>query len=209
MLRQRIPRQQIPNFNQRPSVRVETRFGASSARSKWQLRAKVVGNGLTDKSKCPSNENAHSRRFLCFRRSRLDFLGAAHPRTFLLAGKLNTAPATSIGQRQMVDHSHGSDCRSARFRLLKLGHYLPHARIADSSSTKQSTFHLHAQRNAFRHHDARQQSRSFAPENPRLTEIAQVHGCFSSQSFWKAGSERKGSQIGSSLNSAGVTGSRP
>jgi hypothetical protein len=32
------------------------------------------------------------------------------------------------------------------------------------------------------------------------------HGCFSSQSFWKAGSERKGSQIGSSLRRAGVTG---
>ena len=32
--------------------------------------------------------------------------------------------------------------------------------------------------------------------------------CFSSQSFWKAGSLRKGSQIGSSLNSAGVTGAR-
>jgi len=93
-----------------------------------------------DKSKSPSNENAHSRRFLCFRRSRLDFLGAAHPRTFLLAGKLNTAPATSIGQRQMVDHSHGSDCRSARFRLLKLGHYPPHARIADSSSKNAVNF---------------------------------------------------------------------
>src|SRR5439155_2285569 len=31
------------------------------------------------------------------------------------------------------------------------------------------------------------------------------HGCFSSQSFWKAGSVRKGSQIGSSLRRAGVT----
>ena len=30
--------------------------------------------------------------------------------------------------------------------------------------------------------------------------------CFSSQSFWKAGSERKGSQIGSSLRRAGVIG---
>ena len=29
-------------------------------------------------------------------------------------------------------------------------------------------------------------------------------GCFSSQSFWKAGSERKGSQSGSSLRRAGV-----
>src|SRR5882724_1096233 len=32
------------------------------------------------------------------------------------------------------------------------------------------------------------------------------HGCFSWQSFWKAGSARKGSQIGSSLRRAGVTG---
>jgi hypothetical protein len=31
------------------------------------------------------------------------------------------------------------------------------------------------------------------------------HGCFSSQSFWKRGSPRNGSQIGSSLRSAGVT----
>ena len=31
------------------------------------------------------------------------------------------------------------------------------------------------------------------------------YGCFSSQSFWKAGSERNGSQIGSSLRRAGVT----
>jgi len=29
--------------------------------------------------------------------------------------------------------------------------------------------------------------------------FAHVHGCFSSQSFWKAGSPRNGSQIGSSL----------
>ena len=35
-----------------------------------------------------------------------------------------------------------------------------------------------------------------------------VHGCFSSQSFWKAGSTRKGSHIGSSLESAGVIGVR-
>src|SRR4029450_3586189 len=31
-------------------------------------------------------------------------------------------------------------------------------------------------------------------------------GCFSSQSFWKAGSARKGSHIGSNLRSAGVIG---
>jgi hypothetical protein len=35
---------------------------------------------------------------------------------------------------------------------------------------------------------------------------ASLHGCFSSQSFWKAGSERKGSQSGSSLRRAGVIG---
>jgi hypothetical protein len=29
----------------------------------------------------------------------------------------------------------------------------------------------------------------FANWNQSLTEIAQVHGCFSTQSFWKAGSE--------------------
>ena len=51
-----------------------------------------------------------------------------------------------------------------------------------------------------------EQSRSFACENRRLTEIAPVHGCFSSQSFWKAGSARNGSQIGSSFKSAGVMG---
>ncbi len=33
-----------------------------------------------------------------------------------------------------------------------------------------------------------------------------LHGCFSSQSFWKAGSLRNGSQIGSSFKSAGVMG---
>ena len=38
--------------------------------------------------------------------------------------------------------------------------------------------------------------------------VARVHGCFSSQSFWKAGSERKGSQSGSSLRRAGVIGVR-
>jgi hypothetical protein len=42
--------------------------------------------------------------------------------------------------------------------------------------------------------------------NPRVTEITWVHGFFSSQSFWKAGSARKGSQSGSSLRRAGVTG---
>ena len=49
---------------------------------------------------------------------------------------------------------------------------------------------------AFRRSDARQQSRSFARWNQSLTEIAQVHGCFSSQSFWKRGSLRNGSQNG-------------
>ena len=54
----------------------------------------------------------------------MDFLGTPYPRTFLLAGGFNTAPATSIGQRQMVDHSHGSDSRPACFRLFKLGYHL-------------------------------------------------------------------------------------
>ena len=81
----------------------------------------------------------------------------------------------------------------------------PQAQIADSSSRNASAFLLRAQRNAFPRRDARLQSGSFACRNPRLTEIARVHGCFSSQSFWKAGSERKGSQSGSSLKSAGVT----
>ena len=43
----------------------------------------------------------------------------------------------------------------------------------------------------------------------RLTGIAQIHGCFSSQSFWKAGSARNGSQSGSSLRRAGVIGAGP
>jgi hypothetical protein len=40
----------------------------------------------------------------------------------------------------------------------------------------------------------------------QVMSSSQHQGCFSWQSFWKAGSERKGSQIGSSLRSAGVTG---
>src|SRR5262249_38832438 len=36
-----------------------------------------------------------------------------------------------------------------------------------------------------------------------------LHGCFSSQSFWNAGSLRKGSQIGSSPRSAGVMRAGP
>jgi hypothetical protein len=35
--------------------------------------------------------------------------------------------------------------------------------------------------------------------------LAQVHGCFSWQSFWKRGSERNGSQYGLSPRRAGVT----
>src|SRR5436309_15443908 len=35
---------------------------------------------------------------------------------------------------------------------------------------------------------------------------ARVHGCFSSQSFWKRGSFRSGSNMGSSRSSAGVSG---
>jgi hypothetical protein len=36
-------------------------------------------------------------------------------------------------------------------------------------------------------------------------KVREVYGFFSSQSFWKAGSDRKGSQSGSSLKRAGVT----
>jgi hypothetical protein len=79
-------------------------------------------------------------------------------------------------------------------------------RMADSSSTNVANFSL-----------ARTEPLSVAAMcigNPdrspvgiqRLTGIAQVHGCFSSQSFWKRGSLRSGSNIGSSLNSAGVSG---
>jgi len=39
-----------------------------------------------------------------------------------------------------------------------------------------------------------------------IIRVIRVYGCFSSQSFWKAGSARNGSQIGSSLRRAGVTG---
>jgi hypothetical protein len=66
----------------------------------------------------------------------------------------------------------------------------------------QLTFHPLAQRIAFRRHNVRLQFRSFARWNQSLTEIAQVHGFFSSQSFWKAGSGRKGSHCGWSLRSA-------
>src|SRR4029453_5676572 len=37
---------------------------------------------------------------------------------------------------------------------------------------------------------------------------SRLHGFFSSQSFWKAGSARKGSQIGSSRKIDGVRGAR-
>src|SRR6202035_5075760 len=70
------------------------------------------------------NENAYSCQFLYLWWSGLDFLGTPYPRTFLLAVRFNTASATSIGQRQMVDRSHGSNSRSACFRLFKLGHHL-------------------------------------------------------------------------------------
>src|SRR5262245_57487362 len=36
-----------------------------------------------------------------------------------------------------------------------------------------------------------------------------VHGCFSSQSFWKRGSFRSGSNMGSSRSNAGVSGMFP
>src|SRR5262249_7219002 len=35
-------------------------------------------------------------------------------------------------------------------------------------------------------------------------DVPRIHGCFSSQSFWKRGSPRNGSQAGWSLRSAGV-----
>jgi serine/threonine protein kinase len=46
-----------------------------------------------------------------------------------------------------------------------------------------------------------------APEQGlrRRLELYLVYGCFSSQSFWKAGSERKGSQIGFTLRPCTVT----
>ena len=47
---------------------------------------------------------------------------------------------------------------------------------------------------------------SIETEPVRASFSKRIHGCFSSQSFWKAGSVRKGSQIGSSLRRAGVTG---
>jgi hypothetical protein len=40
-------------------------------------------------------------------------------------------------------------------------------------------------------------------------KAVEIHGWFSSQSFWKAGSTRNGSQSGSSLRSAGVIGAQP
>src|SRR5204862_4983485 len=49
-------------------------------------------------------------------------------------------------------------------------------------------------------------------ENPfSLSSLSSVklHGCFSSQIFWKRGSPRKGSQNGSSLRRAGVIGAGP
>jgi hypothetical protein len=73
-----------------------------------------------------------------------------------------------------------------------------------SSCNKRSQPIIRLQRNAFHRHNARLQSRSFARWNPQLTGIEQVHGGFSSQSFWKAGSPRKGSHCGWSLRSAGV-----
>src|SRR5436190_334917 len=42
-----------------------------------------------------------------------------------------------------------------------------------------------------------------------LRKAARIHGCFSSHSFWKAGSVRNGSQIGSSFKSAGVIAGGP
>src|SRR5580704_7151394 len=93
------------------------------------------------------NENAYSCQFLYLWWSGLDFLGTPYPRTFLLAGRFNTAPATSIGQRQMADHSHGSNSRPACFRLFKLGHHLlrstPAQGIAAEISPNEPFFELY------------------------------------------------------------------
>src|SRR5215471_1592781 len=53
-------------------------------------------------------------------------------------------------------------------------------------------------------HPSLQQKRIVAGVSARR-KCPGVHGCLSLQSFWKAGSPRKGSQTGSSLKSAGVT----
>jgi hypothetical protein len=89
--------------------------------SKWRLRAKAE-----------RSESAYSRWSFCFWRSCLDFLGTPYPRTFLLAGKLNSASETAIGDRQMADYPYGSVCRCACFRFFKLGHYHPQIRTLPS-----------------------------------------------------------------------------
>src|SRR4029450_588330 len=50
------------------------------------------------------------------------------------------------------------------------------------------------------------QGEKCSPFYPSAQQAVCVHGWFSSQSFWKAGSARNGSQTGSSLRTAGVTG---
>jgi hypothetical protein len=55
-------------------------------------------------------------------------------------------------------------------------------------------------------------NRATSPCKSRVLHVmssSQHHGCFSSHSFWKAGSARNGSQCGSSLRRAGVIGIRP
>ena len=96
-------------------------------------------------------------------------------------------------------------CRTLFHALRSPLGVLPHESPIRVPET-QSAFHPHAQRNVFRRRDVRLQSRSFARWNPRLTGIEQVHGFFSSQSFWKRGSFRSESNIGSSRSSAGVSG---
>lgn len=50
--------------------------------------------------------------------------------------------------------------------------------------------------------------RSLRSTEPRAAGHHHIQSCSSSQSFWKAGSPRKGSQIGSNLRRAGVMGVR-
>src|SRR6266480_787116 len=62
------------------------------------------------------------------------------------------------------------------------------------------------QRRSKRHVFRERAKAGFEEEATWATSDYADHGCFSSQSFWKAGSARKGSQIGSSLRRAGVMG---
>jgi hypothetical protein len=50
--------------------------------------------------------------------------------------------------------------------------------FADSSSINTVSFHPHAQRNAFRRRDARQQSGLFVPHNPSLQRSPKLEAAF-------------------------------